>query len=909
MKKTLSFKLPSNYIINTTYVLINKFLISLLKQNKLQLLLLLLILNSLTVFAQNLPINIDFSLDNGGMTLVQDDQTNYWMHGYLEAYDSNCMFITNDGTNNVYTKTTTSISHIYQTVNFNGIRFATLNFKWLAYGEYAFDYLRVYLIPDNVTIEAGTEIDNTYKLGTYNSVNSVQEISIPIVSEKITQDNMKLVFSWINDNSYGFDPPASINNISLVERTPNTDNDIISVNCIKQVSTAVIDNNNKTIQFEVYDGDITEIAPEFSLSNFAQISPESGTIQDFTNSVEYTVTAEDGTEQIWTVSITNITPNYQTLPINANFDTDNDGFVLINANQENYWMNGYLETYESNCMYITNNGSDNIYDGNTNTVSHLIKAINFNGIRKASISFDWLAYGASSFDNLKAYLIPDDGVISSGNQINDYYLLRTYNNVSELNHAIINLSSDYITQDNMKLVFSWSNDGISTNNPPASIDNVSIIERNLLNKNEIITASLDVTYNVSINTTESTVAFETYNADVTSLTPSFTLSDYASISPESGSVQDFSVPVEYTVTAEDGTTQIWTVSVNNILPQTLPINATFDTNNDDFITIQNEQTNYWIYGYLDVYGSNCMFITNNGVDNTYSYDVSAVSHLFRLINFDGIRLAKLNFDWLAYGEPGYDYLKVYLVPNEYELYAGSTISNNYLLGTYNQISNIDNASIELDESMITQDIMKLVFTWRNDRSVGGNPPASIKNVILRAINTENNITDFVFDEQVGSAVIDENNYTVDVSVASGTDLTSLVPSITISDYATVNPNTGVAQDFSLPFTYTVTAENGDTQNWTVNVSISTGIESSYNSKLIIYPNPFSEAFNVSLDLETSEDVKMEIYDIVGNSIWFKELSNVSTINEKVLLANSSKGIYLLKLTIDDKVIVKKVIRE
>jgi autotransporter-associated beta strand protein len=50
---------------------------------------------------------------------------------------------------------------------------------------------------------------------------------------------------------------------------------------------------------------------------------------------------------------------------------------------------------------------------------------------------------------------------------------------------------------------------------------------------------------------------------VTALAPTFTLSPFATISPASGSTQDFTNPVTYTVTAQNGTTQSYTVVVQS----------------------------------------------------------------------------------------------------------------------------------------------------------------------------------------------------------------------------------------------------------------------------------------------------------------------------------------------------------
>ena len=66
-----------------------------------------------------------------------------------------------------------------------------------------------------------------------------------------------------------------------------------------------------------------------------------------------------------------------------------------------------------------------------------------------------------------------------------------------------------------------------------------------------------------IDTEELTIAVEVPNGtDVTALTPTVTISSGATVSPASAAAADFTDPVEYTVTAEDGTTnKVYTVTV------------------------------------------------------------------------------------------------------------------------------------------------------------------------------------------------------------------------------------------------------------------------------------------------------------------------------------------------------------
>ena len=81
------------------------------------------------------------------------------------------------------------------------------------------------------------------------------------------------------------------------------------------------------------------------------------------------------------------------------------------------------------------------------------------------------------------------------------------------------------------------------------------------------------------------------------------------------------------------------------------------------------------------------------------------------------------------------------------------------------------------------------------------------------------------------AVIDETDGTVDLTLPAGTSL-SFAPEIRVSSFATVEPASGVVQDFSRPVEYTVTAENGAKKVYTVTVSVSgTPVSNEYKETL------------------------------------------------------------------------------
>ncbi len=87
------------------------------------------------------------------------------------------------------------------------------------------------------------------------------------------------------------------------------------------------------------------------------------------------------------------------------------------------------------------------------------------------------------------------------------------------------------------------------------------------------------------------------------------------------------------------------------------------------------------------------------------------------------------------------------------------------------------------------------------------------------LSSQKQITSFSFDKLSPklTSVIDETAKTITSIASFGTNVTALVPTIKISEKATVSPASGIAQNFTSPVKYTVTAEDGTTQEYTVTV--------------------------------------------------------------------------------------------
>lgn len=85
----------------------------------------------------------------------------------------------------------------------------------------------------------------------------------------------------------------------------NTGTDILTFVLAAQTGAATIDADAHTVAIEVANGTtVTALEPTIAVSTGASVDPASEAATDFTSAVTYTVTAADGTEQEWTVTVT-----------------------------------------------------------------------------------------------------------------------------------------------------------------------------------------------------------------------------------------------------------------------------------------------------------------------------------------------------------------------------------------------------------------------------------------------------------------------------------------------------------------------------------------------------------------------------------------------------------------------------
>ena len=298
------------------------------------------------------------------------------------------------------------------------------------------------------------------------------------------------------------------------------------------------------------------------------------------------------------------------------------------------------------------------------------------------------------------------------------------------------------------------------------------------------------------------VSSDSVSERLSALVPTITVSENATVSPASGSAVDFSQgSVTFTVTAQDGvTTRAYFAKA-----------VTGTTDNPDITYPIDEQLAGEYKGLLNITLGGSPVGSDIARNITVAkVDDETVSLTLEDFSFMGIELGTIKVDSCKIAGsdiPEYDYslsgeqtLTLNVIGEQHV-----TVDGGFADNTISLTISIDFNGTPVD---VTFDGTKLT----------GNE------------SSEALITSFTFDASnsanaaVFGTTLDQDNRTVSVSMnpdtAGAWDLTALVPTIEVSQGATVTPASGSAIDLSngKSVTFTVVAENGTENTYTVSAS-------------------------------------------------------------------------------------------
>lgn len=138
------------------------------------------------------------------------------------------------------------------------------------------------------------------------------------------------------------------------------------------------------------------------------------------------------------------------------------------------------------------------------------------------------------------------------------------------------------------------------------------------------------------------------------------------------------------------------------------------------------------------------------------------------------------------------------------------------------------------------------------------------------INTTNNVITHIFDRK--------GNYNVTLTI-----LDSNLCDASYSESVAINANVGLNEELAAQL------------------------------KFNVYPNPFSSLTNVEFDLEKSENVKVEVYDMIGRNVYTNN-AGVLTAGKQTIELNETQfaaksAVYMVRVQIGNSVITRQLIKQ
>ncbi|MBI3517984.1 MAG: T9SS type A sorting domain-containing protein [Bacteroidetes bacterium] len=729
---------------------------------------------SLTAFSQTTIIsstattNPNGSFENATSTFAANGWTavnagtNTWVIG-TTAFNSGSKgaYISNNGTNNNYTKNTSQVSHFYRDVTFPaGQSCITLSFNWKGDGESSFDFLKVYLTNTTTAVTAGTQQSSADQLGVeYSGQTSWQSVSL-VVPASYAGTTKRLVFSWVNDNSNGTNPAAAVDNISLVSSTPSTPSCAtysLPANGASLCPTAqtlswsaLAAPSCGSISYDVYFNAGTTATSLVSSSQTGTTYVTGALTANTTYA--WKIVPRNGSLlatgcSTFTFS-TNSFVSSSTAPISDNFESCLD-WTIVNGTQPNIWTLGSATNNGgTQSMYVTNNGgTSNAYTNSSSSVVHFYKDITFPaGQTCITLSFDWKSVGEVGFDFLKVYLTNTTTAVTAGTQQSAADQLGIeYSNQSTWQTITLSIPAAN-AGTTKRLVFSWRNDGSAGTNPPAAIDNINITSSNApvpscaaynfpSNGSATCPSSQILSWTAITAPTCGSIAYDVYfNSGTTATTlvsGAQTGTTYTTGILSPGTTYSWKiVPKNGTITATGCSTYSFTTgSITS--SSVAPFTNNFETCSD-WTLVNGTQANIWTQGTAtNNGGSQSMYISNDGgATNSYDNTSTTVVHFYKDISFPaGQSCILLNFDWKSDGQNTQDYLRVFAVPTTTTPVAGTQLTSGQVGITYSLQTTWQNVSVQLPASYAGT-TQRIVFSWRNNGSNGNNPPAAVDNISI-----------------------------------------------------------------------------------------------------------------------------------------------------------------------------------
>lgn len=107
-------------------------------------------------------------------------------------------------------------------------------------------------------------------------------------------------------------------------------------------------------------------------------------------------------------------------------------------------------------------------------------------------------------------------------------------------------------------------------------------------------------------------------------------------------------------------------------------------------------------------------------------------------------------------------------------------------------------------------------------------------------------------------------------------------------------------------------DTGTINSWGIEIctqTIQLNTNENQLTDFVIYPNPNKGSFTIQFDNISSNEIKVNVYDMRGRTIFENKYSNQVTFNENIQLDNAQAGVYLVTVSDGNQKLVKRLVIE
>ena len=740
-----------------------------------------------------LPYSTDFESPSHGWQLGNGTQVNKWVVGTAVSNSpTHSLYVSNDGTSNNYSTTSTSIVHAYRDVQIPADATEIyFSFDWRGVGD-SNDYFRLWHTPVTFTPTPGIGITymgagfgiHVQNVNHFNNPGWVNVGYIVDVSAYAGQVR-RFIFEWRNNNSGGVQPPAAIDNIniSVITCTAPPVAGLAASGVTSSEATFSWNAANPAPASYDYYMSTSSTTPDDATPITGNVATTSVTIDTLDPSTTYyfwvrsNCGGADGAS-FWVGPVVISTPPV-VISLEDDYYTDfeeaNPGWTLSNGTQVNKWVIGTaVSNSPTHSLYVSNNnGANNTYTLEAASVVHAYKDFAVPaGTSQIYLSYDWRNAGQTGADYIRVWTVPASYTPTPGTQITAGVGRQQFggNHVGQpnwTNSGPLVVNADPYQGDVVRLIFEWRNDASGGAQPPGAVDNITFSVITCPAPTGLAVSGTPTVDTANLTWSGTGTLYE-YYVSTSSSSPSPTTTPTGDTTNTNVGLTDLEDATTYyfwvrSNCGADGVS-FWVGPVVFTTPQ-IPATMNFYDNFEGPIkwTFNNgTQPNKWVVGTATSNSpTHSLYISNdNGVSNTYTTTATSITHAYRDIQIPaGTTDVVLSFVWKAMGEgTAFDYMRVWLVPATFtptpgtqigagagRIQIGGNLLNQSEWTTFTQIFTVPAA--------LAGNTGRLVFEWKNDGSAGAQPPAAVDGITFNVLTCPAP-TNLTAETQDGSLLVD-----------------------------------------------------------------------------------------------------------------------------------------------------------